>query len=410
MRRVAVLLSTLFLCACRTTSSPNEVIAETVAAKELMHRSDIASALAFVNHDRESTVAEWRAIVEIPAPSSHEEERAAFVERILRSYSLSNVHRDGAGNVIATRPGRGGGKRVVFDAHLDTVFPMGTDVRTRIEGERLFAPGVGDDARNIEAMLAMIRAMNEGKVETKGDITFVFTVSEESDYRGALAFLKDEGKTIDRYVALDGGFDNFTDGGIGMIWTKYHFLGAGGHTRSETPPFSATIPAARAITRISRLRMPNESFVNVGMTGAGDVFNAKASDAWFSVDLRSNDQSTLDRLDAEIDAIVQQEARRYEMKSRREAISSESVATLPGHHQSAMVRTTEGVFRAFGFTPKISNAASNHTSVALRAGIPAIGTGSTPCDGAHSLGESCEIEPLFLGIKRNIVLAVALSE
>lgn len=86
------------------------------------------------------------------------------------------------------------------------------------------------------------------------------------------------------------------------------------------------------------------------------------------------------------------------------------MASLPGHRNSEMVRLTEAVYRAFGHDPSITDTASNHTSAAILAGIPAIGMGTTPCEGAHAAHESCEIEPIFTGIKRTIVLAVALSD
>ena len=378
--------------------------------KALTQREDVARALASVDRDRDAIVAQWRALTEIPAPSGHEAKRADFVEALLREYGLTDVHRDEAGNVMGTRKGTGGGPRVVFDAHLDTVFALGTNVTTRIEGGKLFAPGVGDNTRNVIALLAMIRAMNDAGLQTKGDLTFLFTVEEETNFRGADQFLKDHRGAIDRFVALDGGYSNFTYGGTGIYWHRYHVLGAGGHTRSETPPYSATLPIARSIERIYALHPQPPSWINIGMLSGADVFNAKAADAWLSVDLRSTDQAELKRLDVAIQKIVAEEATRVGMTTKRDVVSIEEVAFLPGHRQSPMVAIAEGVFRAFGFEPEITNTAANHTSAALRAGIPAIGMGTAPCDGAHALEENCEIEPISTGIKRTMVLGVALSE
>lgn len=408
-RAAAALLLCLALAACRTTAPPSTSL-PTAEIEAIKTRADVARAIELIDRDRDPIVAEWRTITEIPAPSSHEEKRADYVEAKLRQYGLANVQRDSVGNVFGTRKGSGGGNHVVFDAHLDTVFPMETDLKTRIEDGKIFAPGVGDDTRNVEALLAMIRAMNEANVTTRGDVTFVFTVREETDFGGVNQFLKDHGSSIQRYVTLDGGYKGFTYGGIGIYWLRYHFLGSGGHTRSDTPPYSATLPAARAITRLGRLRMPDNCWMNVGMMGAGDVFNAKAADAWFSADLRSNDEASLKRLERQVDAIANEEASRAGMKLRRDVDSKEEVASLPGHRNSEMVRTAEAVWRAFGFDPPITDTASNHTSAALRAGIPAIGTGVGPCERTHSIEEFCEIEPLFTGIKRNIVLALALAE
>lgn len=411
-RITILLLFPALLLSCRSaqygTAPTYDVAPRVETIRSLMEREDIRSASAFVDADRENTIAQWRTISEIAAPSGHEAERAALIERLLREYGLTNVHRDAAGNVLGTLEGTGGGKHVVFDAHIDTVFPLSTPLATRIEDGRIYGPGVGDDTRNVVALLAQIRAMRDAGVQTKGDITFLFTVREETDFGGINEFLKNHADSVDHFVALDGGYGGFTYGGIGIHWYRYHFLGPGGHTRSSTPPYSATLPVAEAITRIYDLEIPH-TWKNVGMLGAGDVFNAKASDAWFSADLRSNVQSSLDRLNREVARIVDEEAARYGMTVKREVVSQSNVASLPGHRNSEMVQIAEATWRAFGFDPSISDTASNHTSPALIAGVPAIGTGTSPCGSSHSVDEWCEVEPIFTGIKRNVVLAVALS-
>jgi acetylornithine deacetylase/succinyl-diaminopimelate desuccinylase-like protein len=373
-----------------------------------MERSDIVRAMQHVDSQRDRILTEWRELSEIPAPSGQEAARAERVAALLAETGLT-VERDAAGNVFATRKGPGGGRHVVFDAHLDTVFAMDTKLTTRIEGGSLHGPGVGDDTRNIEAVLAMARAMTAANVETSGDVTFLFTVEEETSFRGVKQFIADRGKSVDSFIALDGGFGSFTYAGIGIYWDRYHITGPGGHTRSAAPPYSATLPLARAIDRLYRLRVPRNAWLNIGMLGGADVFNAKADDAWMSVDLRSSDAATLHRLDRAVEAIVRQEAARLGMQMRREEVSRSEPAFIAGHRTSPMIMTTEGVWRAFGFDPAITDTASNHASPALLAGIPAISTGVAPCRGGHSIEENCEIDPIYTGIKRNIVLAVALS-
>jgi acetylornithine deacetylase/succinyl-diaminopimelate desuccinylase-like protein len=406
-KRTLLLILALALAGCRTATVPEQY--DVAPIRALMDRPDIVQAMQHVEGDRERIVDEWRALTEIPAPSGQEAARAERVADLLREAGLT-VERDAAGNVLATRKGTGGGKHVVFDAHLDTVFALGTNLTTRVEEGRIHGPGIGDDTRNVEALLAMARAMSAANVQTRGDITFSFTVEEETNFRGINQLIQDRGKTIDRLVAFDGGYGGFTYGGIGIYWDRYHFTGPGGHTRSSSPPYSATLPLARAIERLYRLRIPRHAWFNVGMLGGADVFNAKASDAWMSVDLRSSDAETLHRLDREVEAIIRREALRMGMQMRRELVSKSEPAILPGHRTSPMVLTTEAVWRAFGFTPQITDTASNHASPSILAGIPAISTGTAPCRGGHSIEESCEVEPIFTGIKRNIVLAVALSD
>ena len=382
------------------------------AAKSLLARPEIQAAFAHVDRQRDAILREWIAVTEINAPSGKERERAAFVEKLLRESKSVGVRSDAAGNLIATRKGSGGGPTVVIDAHLDTVFQEGLKIKAEVRGGRLYAPGVGDDTRNVVAMLAMLRALDAAGVRTKGDIVFLFTVEEETTFRGVEHFVKEHKGKIDHYIALDGGYEGFTYGGIGINWYRHHFVGPGGHTRSRTPPHSATLPMARAIARVYELPVPADppSNLNVGMTGGSEVFNAKASDAWFTVDLRSTSGEVIADLERRIAAIVKEEAEREKMTARTELVSSTPAAQLPGHRDSPLVKTAEAVHYAMGLRPTISITGSNNSNVALINGIPAISTGAAPCGDAHALTEWCEIEPFYHGIKKVLLLGVAMAQ
>ena len=296
---------------------------------------------------------------------------------------------------------------------MDTVFQPGLKIKAVIEKGEIHAPGVGDDTRNIEAMLASIRALNEANIRTKGDLVFLFSTAEETTMGGAKQFVKDNRERIDEYVALDGGYEGFTYGGIGINWYRHHFLGPGGHTRSQRPPYSASLPLARAIERIYQLKVPTRpsSNLNIGMLGGSEVVNAKAADAWFTVDLRSTDDTVIADLDKQIAQIVEEEAAREGMQMKTEIISSSPAAVLPGNRESPLVRMTEAIYLAMGFEkPPITNTGSNDSSVALRAGVSSISTGSGPCSDSHSINESCEIEPFYKGVKKLIAMEVGLAK
>src|SRR5256714_938535 len=277
---------------------------------------------------------------------------------------------------------------------------------------KLYAPGVGDDTRNIEAMLAMIRALDAATVKTKGDLVFLFTVEEETTFKGVHAFVNENKDKIGHYIALDGGYEGFTYGGIGINWYRHHFVGPGGHTRSQTPPYSATLPLSRAIGRIYQLQLPSgiPTNLNIGMLGGSEVVNAKASDAWFTVDLRSTSNEVIADLERKIAAILKEEADREKMTVKTELISSTPAAQIPGHRDSLLVKTAEAVHYAMGFQPSITVTGSNNGNVALLAGISAISTGAGPCANAHALTEYCEVEPLYKGIEKTILLGVAMAQ
>ena len=379
--------------------------------KALLARPEMQAAFADVDKNREAIRKEWIALTEINAPSGKEAERAAFIESILRGYKSVEVRRDSAGNVIATRRGTGGGPLVVIDAHMDTVFQEGLKIKVTEREGRLYAPGIGDDTRNVEAMLAMIRALDAANVKTKGDLVFLFTVEEETTFKGVNQFVKDNRAKVGHYIALDGGYEGFTYGGIGINWYRHHFIGPGGHTRSATPPFSATLPLARAIERIYQLPLPAgiPTNLNVGMLGGSEVVNAKASDAWFTVDLRSTSNDVIADLERKIAGILQEEAEREHMTVKTERISATPAAQIPGHRNSPLVKTAEAVHYAMGFQPSISTTGSNNGNVALLAGLSAISTGAADCGNAHAVTEWCDPETIYKGIQKTILLGVAMA-
>ena len=384
-----------------------------VEVRQTMERSDVKRAFDHVDANKSQILAEWIALTEINAPSGKERDRAEAVRKQLTTLKLDKVYYDAKGNLIAIRKGSGGGKAVVFDAHLDTVFKEGLKIKAEVRDGKVFAPGVGDDTRNIEAILASLRALDHGDIKTKADLILVFTVEEETSFGGVKHFLAENKDRIGQYVALDGGYEGFNHGGIGINWYRHHFIGPGGHTTSKTPPYSAAIPVARAITRISSLELPKDPVLhlNIGMLGGAEVVNAKAADGWFTLDLRSTDQNQIDDFEKKIAQILNEEAERVGMTVKTELPEEKVLAAqIPGSRESFTVRMAEAVHRAIGFeNVPIGISASNNSNIALLAGLPAISTGCAPCGGDHSLGEWCHIEPLYRGIKKLILLELMLA-
>lgn len=400
----------VFLSALTAFAQTPSQFAEQVQA--IQNNLKVKAANEYIDRNHSAILREWIQITEINAPSGHERDRAKYLERVLRQSKTLNIHYDSAGNLIAVRKGTGGGRRVVFDAHLDTVFQPGLKIKAAVREGRVYAPGVGDDTRNIEALLATIRALDAAKIKTKGDLVFVFTVEEETTFGGVKHFVNENKGKIDYYIALDGGYEGFTYAGIGINWYRHHFIGTGGHTRSRTPPYSASLPLARAISRIYELKVPSNpsSNLNIGMLGGSEVVNAKASDAWFTVDLRSTSNEVIAELEKKISVILEEEAKRANMSLKTDIISASPAAVIPGHRDSDLVKMAEAVHRAMGFDPPITPTGSNNSSVALLQGIPSISTGAGPCNDSHALTENCEIEPFYKGIKKILLLELVLAQ
>ena len=406
-----LILSILFILIILSTTALSQSESRADYVSGVQNDPRVKAAFDHIDKNNEAILREWIAITEINAPSKQEQERAKFIESLLRKYKLE-IRYDSVGNLIATRKGTGGGPVTVFDAHMDTVFQPGLKIKATVRDGRVYAPGIGDDTRNIEALLATIRALDAAKIKTKGDLVFLFTVDEEAGMTGAKQYTKENKGKVDYYIALDGGYEGFTYAGIGINWYRHHFIGPGGHTRSRTPPYSATLPLARAIARIYELKVPTNpsSNLNIGMLSGSEVPNAKAADAWFTVDLRSTNNDVIADLEKKIAAILEEEAKRAGVTVKTDVISSSPAAVLPGNRESNLVKIAEAVHRAMGFDPPIGNAGSNNSSAALLQGITSISTGAGPCSDSHALTENCEIEPLYKGIKKILLLEIALAQ
>ena len=169
----------------------------------LLERPDVRKAMQSIDDRSSAIVDEWIRLVEIPAPSKKEQARAQYIRAEMEKLGLADIRVDDMFNVSGVRKGSGGGPTVVFAAHMDTVFPEGTDLRVKREGDVLRAPGVGDDTSNLMAVLEMFRALNRGGVQTKGDLVFLASVQEELGLLGARHWLETSGYKPDMFIAVD---------------------------------------------------------------------------------------------------------------------------------------------------------------------------------------------------------------
>src|SRR5208283_237810 len=248
---------------------------------------------------------------QIPAPPFHEEVRGHEFERLFKGLGLKDVRMDKAGNVIGVRPGKAAHPNLVFAAHLDTVFPEGTDVKVTRDGTVLKGPGIGDDCRGLAVLLGMIAALDEAHVETPGAITFVADVGEEGlgDLRGMKELfgvtLKGQ---IDKFVSIDGIGLGIANIGVGSNRYKVTFKGPGGHSYGAFGMANPIQAMGRAIARIDAFEVPNQpkTTFNVGRVGGGTSVNAIPFEAWMEVDMRSADVASLKSLDDKFNAAVRQ--------------------------------------------------------------------------------------------------------
>jgi tripeptide aminopeptidase len=366
------------------------------------------TAVATLASEHERTVEDIIRLTEIPSPPFGEAARGAAYLQMLRAHGLEDVAQDEAGNVMGLRRGTGNGGLIVVAAHLDTVFPAGTDVRVRREGTRLYAPGVGDDTRGLAVLLAYIRALDAAGIRTRSDILFVGDVGEEGlgDLRGMRhLFLKGPYRDrISAFITVDSpDLEKIATGGIGSKRYRATFRGPGGHSWGAFGLVNPMYAMARTIVGLSEISVPvaPKTTYSAGVAGGGTSINAIPNEAWVDVDMRSEEPEALAALETQfLDLVASATAAENAARSTREgAVTAETalIGDRPAGRtaaDSALIRDATAAVRAHGFTPTHVSS-STDANIAMSLGIPAIKIGSGGRGGrAHSLEEWIDVEPV----------------
>jgi len=201
--------------------------------RKLSKKKNVKKAFALIESQRAQTLADHILLTEIEAPPFKEEKRAAQFFEMMKNVGVDSIWIDEVGNVLALRKGKKGNKVVALDAHLDTVFPEGTDVKVKMRGDTIYAPGAADDTRGLAMLIRVLNAMNEANIQTEYDVLFVGSVGEEGlgDLRGVKHLFSEKGTKIDSWIAIDGGaIGRVNNQGLGSHRYRVTFNGPGGHS------------------------------------------------------------------------------------------------------------------------------------------------------------------------------------
>ena len=346
----------------------------------------VVKALEDIKADDDQAFAEQKRITEIPAPPYKEKVRAEYFLKRFLELGFKDASVDAEGNVIALRKGSGGGRpKLVVSAHLDTVFPEGTDVTVKEKDGVILAPGIGDDSRGLAALLSLIKSLNGNSLATVGDVMFVGTVGEEElgNLRGVKALFRDHAD-IDGFASIDGlGITRVVNQATGSHRYEMIFKGPGGHSFQEFGLPSAIHAMGRAIAKISDLQTPSDpkTTFTVGTVSGGTSVNAIAAEARMTVDMRSDSTEELLKLEAHLldhvkQAVVEENAR---WKSDKLSVEIKLIGDRPAGivaMDSPIVQATQRAVTALTRAPRVTFAGSSTDSnLAMSLGIPAVTIG-----------------------------------
>lgn len=389
---------------------------------ELLARPDVTEAFRYIDASVGSFLDELIRICEIPAPPFMEQDRARHLDSRFRELGLDDVHIDQAGNVIGLYRGEREEPLLVLSAHLDTVFPVGTDVRVRRIGSRFCAPGIADDCSGLAALLGLIRALKAARIRTSGTIAFVATVGEEGegDLRGVRHLFLDGplGGRVSAFISFDGpGVEWITHQALGSKRYRITLTGPGGHSWGDFGVVNPVHALGRIIARLASYPAPSEprTSYNIGRIEGGESVNVIPQHASMDVDLRSASSFELSKLEDFLIGSIHRSL--HEENSLRAAAGKmlNFSITLIGNRpsgetptESAIVRTVLEASRALGINP-VLNRASTDSNVPISMGIQAvtIGVGGSSED-SHRLTEWFDPAGLELGYKRALLTALGM--
>lgn len=386
---------------------------------QLLSAPQVQALLEAVKADHERSVDDLKMLTEIEAPPFKEHKRAeAFLAR-MKALGLADAKIDAEGNVVGLRKGTGQGPKLLISAHLDTVFPAGTDVKVKDLGNgRLAAPGISDDTRGLAVLLSWLKVLNDHNVQTVGDLLFVGNVGEEE-----LGNLRGMKRIFADHLDIDGmvGLEPAPDGSVLILGTGSHryevsFKGPGGHSYGAFGQVPSAIHGmGRAIAKIADVKTPSfpKTTFTVGTVSGGTSVNTIAPEARMAVDIRSDQMEPLleteKKILAAIDEAVIEENKRWNVNTL--SVSTKLIGDRPGGKtppDSVIVEAATRANASFGHKTLLSGA-STDANVPMSLGIPAIivgGGGKT--GGFHAMSEWIDVTDAWKGAQNSLVTVLGL--
>lgn len=369
--------------------------------EKLARKKNIQKAFKHILEIEPQTRKDHILLTEIPAPNLHEAKKAAKFAELLKATGADSVWIDKVGNTMALRKGTKRKKVVVINGHVDTVFPLGTDVTVKIKGDTLYAPGIGDDTRGMMILLTVLRALEAADIETEADILFVGTVGEEGlgDLRGSKYIFNESGLQIDSWISVDGGsIRNIVNKALGSTRYRIIFEGPGGHSWGA---FGYVNPIHALSATISNFDKEANLFTqegvktsyNIGRIGGGTSINSIPYSAWAEVDMRSESPESLAKIEeillkAADKALFEQnkmKRRGPDLKLKMIPVGKRPSGAIDP--QTSLVQKAMAAVRFLGEKPRL-RFGSTDASIPISKNIPAItiGRGGKGGDN-HSLNE-----------------------
>jgi tripeptide aminopeptidase len=341
-------------------------------------------------------------IQQIPAPTFEEKKRAEFVCDLFMEEGLVDVSLDAAGNAYGRlKGGASGAKPLIVSAHLDTVFPAGTDLAVTRSTGKIHGPGLGDNSLGVAALFGLPWMLRERKSAPAGEIWLVANACEEGlgDLRGMKAVVDRFGGDVQAYLVLEGlALGHVYHRAIGVRRYRVTARVAGGHSWSDYGRPSAIHELSKLVVQLTSQELPSHprTTMNVGKISGGTSVNVIASEASMDLDLRSEGQDALLGLIAVVEKLIQN-ANRPDVRVEAQVIGQRPAGQISPYHP--LVRLGEGCLRELGLGAVLTSG-STDANIPLSKGYPAVVLGISSGGSAHTVNEYINTEPVAAGLEQ----------
>ena len=369
--------------------------------KKIANNNKVKKAFKYILDVEEKTNTNLIELTEIEAPPFKEEKRAKEFSERLKLAGIEKVWIDSIGNVIGLLEGSIGNKNIAIDAHLDTVFPEGTDVQVRVKNDTLFAPGIGDDTRGLAMILTIAETIVKSEIKPVDNILFIGTVGEEGlgDLRGVRYLFKNNEPKIDSWIAIDGGsIGRVNNQALGSYRYEVIFDGPGGHSWGAfglVNPHHALGAGIKNFVEKADIYTdsgPKTSY-NVGIISGGTSINSIPFKSSMQIDIRSIDPNRLNDME-EILYNSMNEALDEQNAIKRSGPDLKLTINKIGNRPSGkvdesvpLIQKTIAATQYMGIEPRLT-IGSTDSNIPISLGLPAVTIGrGGEGGGAHSLDE-----------------------
>jgi succinyl-diaminopimelate desuccinylase len=340
-------------------------------------------------------------------PPGNEARIAVFVQDFLRRLGVGSkiyAFRKGRSNVIATLPGRPGGKSLIITPHLDTVsqgknwrFPP---LSAQIHNGRIYGLGATDCKCNLAVALEVIQSLVEEEKVLGYNLVFAATADEESGSAlGLIPLLNRRLLRGDAALVLDADEFEIIVAQKGLIHLTLKIQGKRAHGAYPWQGINAINLAARIIRELESYRFSYKKnrllkppTLNVGTIRGGDKVNIVADWCEMELDFRFLPGQKPEALLGALRKIAQKYVRRFKIEIQ----GIQQPYQIDGRHP--LVRGLLQAMRRAGVRRKIAGSQGATTiSFFQQRHIPAVATGFGSSGCAHVINEYVKIDNLYKG-------------